>query len=123
MANPNPDFWSVGAPPSERVYDPKTNSVVERVDPMYKSRENVLVAKVKDGMGGVKEVAVVFNEDDKRAVRMAMALKNLDAGNLEGLLGVSAKITRYFAAVNTQYNPVFGAVSYTHLTLPTNREV
>lgn len=110
-ANPNPDFWAVGPPPTTRVYDPKTNRVVDRPDPMYKSRPNVLVAKVKRLNGDVDEVAVVFKEDNDRALRMASALKNLDAGNLEGLLGVSAKITRYFAAVNTQYNPVFGVVN------------
>jgi predicted transcriptional regulator len=111
IANPNPEFWSVGAPPSERVYDPKTNTVVDRVDPMYKTRDNVIVAKVKDASGNVKEVGVVFNEDDVRAMRMAQALKNLDAAHLEGVLGVSAKITRYFSSVNTQYNPVFGVVN------------
>jgi hypothetical protein len=110
-ANPNPEFWSVGSPPTERVYDPKTNTVVDRADPMFKSRENVMVAKVLQPDGSVKEVAVIFNEDDARAVRMAAALKNLDAGDLEGLLGVSAKITRYFSAINTQYNPVFGVVN------------
>jgi hypothetical protein len=113
IANPNPEFWSVGTPPATRAYDPKTNTVVERVDPMYKMRENVIVSKVKDAAGNVKEVGVVFNEDDERAMRMAQALKNLDAANLEGVLGVSAKITRYFSAVNTQYNPVFGVVNLT----------
>ncbi len=109
-SNPNPDFWTVGSPPTERVYDPKTNTVVNRTDPMYKSRDNVLVAKVKLPNGQVKEVAVNFADDD-RALRMAKALKNLDATALEGLLGVSAKITRYFSAINTQYNPVFGVVN------------
>ena len=109
-ANPNADFWHVGQPEMERVYDPATNTVVERPDPMFKSRPNVVVAKLQYG-DEVREVAVVFNEDNERAVRMASALKNLDAGNLEGLLGISAKITRYFAAVNTQYNPVFGVVN------------
>ena len=110
-ANPNEDFWRVGAPEAERVYDPKTNSVIERVDPMYKNRPNTMVAKVRGAGGKVEEMAVVFNEEDARALRMAQALKNLDAANLEGLLGISAKITRYFAAVNTQYNPVFGVVN------------
>jgi len=110
-ANPDPDLWSVGPPPSTRVYDPKTNTVVERVDPMYKSRAEVLVAKVPDANGFIKEVAVVFNQEDPRALRMVMALKNMDASSLEGVLAVSAKITRYFSAVNTQYNPVFGVVN------------
>lgn len=112
QANPNPDFWEVRSQaPTERVFDPKTGVVVDRPDPLFKSRDNVAVAKVKDANGKVTEQMVVFNEDNPRAVRMAAAMKNLDAGNLEGLLGVSAKITRYFAAINTQYNPVFGVVN------------
>lgn len=112
QANPNSEFWEVRSQaPTERVFDPKTGVVVERPDPLFKSRDNVVVAKVKDAKGNVTEQMVVFNEDNPRAVRMAAAMKNLDAGNLEGLLGVSAKITRYFAAINTQYNPVFGVVN------------
>ncbi len=109
--NPNEDFWAVGPPPTEKVYDPKSNSVVERADPLFKSRENVVVAKVKEPSGEVVEKAVRFNEDNERAVRMAVALKNLDAAQLNGLLGVSAKISRYFAAINTQWNPIFGTVN------------
>ena len=109
--NPNKEFWHVGPPPATKVYDPASNSVVERQDPMYKSRDNVVVAKIKGKDGFVTEQAVTFSEDDPRAVRMAAALKNLDATQLEGLLGVSAKITRYFAAINTQYNPIFGTVN------------
>jgi hypothetical protein len=111
IANPDPDLWSVGPPPSTRVYDPKTNTVVDRVDPMYKSRDEVLVAKVPDANGVIKEMAVVFVKEDPRALRMVTALKNLDAANLEGLLAVSAKITRYFSSVNTQFNPLFGIVN------------
>ena len=109
--NPNKAFWNVGPPPATKVYDPASNSVVERQDPLYKSRDNVVMAKVKGKDGVVTEQAVTFNEDDPRALRMAMSLKNLDAAQLEGLLGVSAKITRYFAAINTQYNPIFGTVN------------
>jgi hypothetical protein len=109
--NPNEDFWAVGPPPTEKVYDPKSNMVVDRADPLFKSRENVVVAKVKEPSGEVVEKAVRFNEDNERAVRMAVALKNLDAAQLNGLLGVSAKISRYFAAINTQYNPIFGVVN------------
>lgn len=110
-ANENPDFWLVDEVPTERVFNPATGLVEDRVDPMYKSRDNAVVAKIKDPSGAVREHAVLFNEEDPRALRMAQALKNLDATQLNGLLGVSAKITRYFAAVNTQYNPVFGVVN------------
>lgn len=111
--NPNPEFWSVGKPPTEQVYDPKTNTVVERQDPLFKSRANAMVAKIKDAKGNIVEKAVIFNEDNERAVRMAAALKNLDAAQLEGLIGMSAKLTRYFSAISTQYNPIFGVVNLT----------
>lgn len=110
-ANENPDFWLVDEVPTERVFNPATGLVEDRVDPMYKSRENAVVAKIKDPSGAVREHAVLFNEDDPRALRMAKSLKNLDATQLEGMLGLSAKITRYFAAINTQWNPVFGVVN------------
>lgn len=110
-ANPNEGFWQVDEVPTERVFNEKTGLVEDRVDPLYKSRENAVIAKIKGADGKVKEHAVLFNEEDPRALRMAQALKNLDANQIEGLLGVSAKITRYFAAINTQYNPVFGAVN------------
>lgn len=80
-------------------------------DPLYKQRDNVVVAKIpaldkKTGKVVVKEHAVVFNEGDARAMRMATALKNLDAPQLEGLLGATARVTRYLAAINTRYNPI-----------------
>jgi hypothetical protein len=111
QASPNSAFWSVGPPPSERVYDPRTNTVVDRVDPMWRMRSNVVTAKLMQPNGEVKEMGVVFDEENPRAIRLAGSLKNLDAANLEGLLSVSAKITRYFASINTQYNPVFGVVN------------
>jgi predicted GNAT family acetyltransferase len=110
-ANPNDGFWKVDIVPTERVFNEKTGLVEDRVDPLYKSRENALIAKIADASGRVREHAVLFNEEDQRAMRMAAALKNLDAAKLEGLMGVSASISRYFAAVNTQYNPVFGVVN------------
>lgn len=109
--NPNPDFWTFDKVPHEQVFNPKTGLVEDRPDPMFKSRDNVIVAKIPDGKGGVQERAVVFNENNDQAVRMAAALKNLDAAQLEGLLGHTAKITRYFASINTQYNPVFGVTN------------
>ena len=110
-ANPNPGFWEVDVVPTERVFNPNTGLVEDRADPLYKSRENAVIAKIKDANGKVREHAVLFNEEDERAMRMAAALKNLDAAQLEGLLGVSAKISRYFASVNTSLNPVFGIVN------------
>lgn len=109
--NPNEGFWTVDEVPTERVFNPKTGLVEDRVDPLYKSRNNAVIAKIADASGQVKEHAVLFNEEDPRALRMAESLKNLDANQIEGLLGISAKISRYFASINTQLNPVFGVVN------------
>jgi hypothetical protein len=109
--NPAPDLWSVDKVPTERVLNEATGKVEERQVPGFKSRPNVLVAKIVDKDGNVQERAVVFNDSNERAMRMVTALKNLDATQLEGVLGLSAKVTRYFAAINTQYNPVFGFVN------------
>lgn len=109
--NPNPDFWTFGKAPTERVLNEATGLIEERADPMFKSRPNVVVAKIKDGNGQIHERAVIFNEHDERAMRMAEAIKNLDATHLGMLLGTSAKITRYFSSINTQYNPVFGVTN------------
>lgn len=109
--NPNPDFWSFDKVPTERVLNERTGLVETRQDPMFKSRPNVLVAKIVGKDGQVHERAVVFNERNERAMRMAAAMKNLDAAQMEGLMATSATITRYFSAINTQYNPVFGVVN------------
>jgi hypothetical protein len=106
--NPNADFWTAGKVPTERVLNEKTGLVEERIDPTFKSKPNAIVAKIKDSKGNVVERAVIFNEHNERAMRMAESLKNLDAAQMEGLWGASAQVTRYFASVNTQYNPVFG---------------
>lgn len=109
--NPNPDFWKLGAPDKKRQYDPATNTVKVVTDPQYKNRENVVVAKVRNSKGRVTEVALTFNEHDARAVRMAAALKNLEDSQLGTVMSWTAKITRYMASVNTQYNPIFGVVN------------
>lgn len=105
--NPLPEFYTVDVVPTSRVIDKATGLVRNQADPMYKSRDNAIVAKVNG-----QEHVILMNEDDPRAMRMAEALKNLDAAQLEGLLGATATATRYFAAVNTQYNPIFGVTNF-----------
>ena len=111
--NPNPDVWTVDKVPTRQVLNEQTGLVETQEDRNFKSNPNVLVAKILGRDGKAQERAVVFNEHNDRAVRMAAALKNLDAAQLEGLLGATAKVTRYFSSVNTQYNPVFGVVNLT----------
>lgn len=109
--NPNKDFWETDTPPMMRFIG-KDGLVDSMVDPNYKNLDNVVVAKVyHTSTDKVTEHAVVFNEDDERAARMALALKNLDINQLGEVLGTVAKATRYLAAINTQYNPIFGVVN------------
>ena len=110
--NENKDFWTVDMAPTVPTYDPKKGVVVQRPDPMYKMRPNVVVAKFREADGSVKEHAVIFNEGNARAMRTAAVMKNLEMDRLEGLMGVSAAISRYFAAISTQWNPVFGVVNF-----------
>jgi len=81
---------------------------VQRVNPLLRSSDNVLAVRI-DG----RERYVFFNANDERAQRMAGALKNLDADQLGRVMGMAAMVTRYFASINTQYNPIFGAINFT----------
>jgi len=56
---------------------------------------------------------IFFNTKDPRAVRLVTSLKNIDAQQLAGAIGMTAKVTRFIASMNTQYNPVFGAWNFT----------
>jgi diguanylate cyclase (GGDEF)-like protein len=82
------------------------SKVVERVDPNYKGRDNIVTVRIKG-----RDHAVIFNESDPRALRMAESLKNLDMDHLGEVIGSIGRVTRYIASVNTQYNPVFGVTN------------
>lgn len=88
--------------PTQPYIDPNTGLVTHRINPAMRGRDNVLAARI-DG----KDRYVFFSSND-RAVAMVRNLKNLDNDNLSMGLAIVAKVTRYFASINTQYNPVFG---------------
>jgi hypothetical protein len=103
--NPMPDFWSLEVPKATHI-DNETGLVTRGPDPNYLNRPNVLAVKT-----GGKTHAVVFNENNERAMRLVTELKNLDAQDLGWLTQQAAKVTRWISAVNTQYNPVFGVIN------------
>ncbi|MEO6146922.1 MAG: hypothetical protein ABIT70_07695, partial [Sulfuriferula sp.] len=109
--NPNPGFWETEKPPTIRAVSDVTGMVEDRVDHNYRNRDNVVVARINNRKGSIIEHAVVFNEHNERAMRMVASLKNLDVNPLDSILASSAVITRYFSAINTQYNPVFGIIN------------
>jgi hypothetical protein len=95
----------------KREKNPKTGlmeeQIVYEVNPAARGKFDVFATRV-DG----QDRYVFFNGNDPRAARMVTALKNLDADSLGRAMGMAATITRYFAAINTQYNPVFGAFNF-----------
>lgn len=105
---PNPEFWSADEAPTERVVATigGEDQVVERVVPGFRQQDNVLLTRING-----EDHYVVFNEREPRALRMALAMKNLDADQLGRVLSAAGRATRYLAAINTQYNPIFGIVN------------
>lgn len=89
-------------------YIDKNGQVAYRINPAMRGMDNVLAVRI-DG----EDKFVFFNTKDDRALRMVTALKNLDADQLGTVMGTVAKMTRWFASVNTQYNPVFGVTNIT----------
>tara|TARA_R110000868_G_scaffold18467_12_gene81214 strand:- start:6824 stop:14359 length:7536 start_codon:yes stop_codon:yes gene_type:complete len=81
-------------------------SVRLRIDSLARFGDNVLTLRV-DG----KNRYIFFNQDNPNAVRMAASLKSLDTESLGSVMSIVAKGTRWFANVNTQYNPIFAAVN------------
>lgn len=85
----------------------KTGMVEWRPDPLYKGRDNVINFRINGA-----DHAIIFNEENDRAVEMAKSLKDLDVGRLNGVLAAIAPATRYLSSISTQYNPVFGVVNF-----------
>lgn len=94
--------------PVQRYVDPRDGLVHERVNPALRGRDNVLSLRVNG-----EDRFLFFNATDERAARMAHSLKNLDVDQLGRVLSASAVASRWFASVNTQYNPIFGVVNLT----------
>jgi hypothetical protein len=108
MARQNrlPDVWKVGAVPMLDTIDKATGFVKSVPDPLYKSRPNVVTLRIAG-----KDVAITMNEHNPQALRMAQALKNLDVDDLHYIIPIVGKMTRWFASINTQYNPIFGVIN------------
>ncbi len=104
--NPDANVWSLDLP-KKKMVDPDTGLVKTVVDQGAKMRDNVVTLRI-----GGKDQYIVFNPRNERAVRLALAMKNMDTTELDWLSRTMGHITRWFAAVNTQYNPVFGVMNF-----------
>ncbi len=94
--------------PTIRGVDPQSGKVIDRPNPMYKRLDNAIVVKV-----GGEDRVILFNASNPRAVRLAKNLKGTDSrlGDIDLAGSIVGKATRYFASINTQYNPAFGMVN------------
>ena len=140
VQNPNPDFWLAIDPmaevspaaieeleamglskedarflmqePQQKSIDKNTNEVVSRVNTMLRNNNSVLSMRHNG-----RDRYVFFNPQNDRAKKMVAALRpeigqNIDADQLGRGLSLIGTITRWMAAVNTQYNPIFGAYNF-----------
>jgi hypothetical protein len=105
--NPDPEVWTVDKPPMSKTVDRETGFVRSSVDPTYRNKPNVVMVRI-----GGKDHAIVFNERNPIAVRMAQSIKSADMGDLNAFDSVMGKATRWLASVNTQYNPIFGLINF-----------
>lgn len=105
--NPDPELWSL-KPPKKKVIDPSTGLVKVIDDFGALHLDNVLMVRI-----GGKDKHIIFNPRNERAVRLGMAMRNLDATELDRFTRVMGRVTRWFASVNTQYNPVFSVFNFT----------
>jgi hypothetical protein len=136
IKNPNPDFWLPVNPdaiknkakleqelvnmgldpidaknliqePRQQYIDPRTGLVAYRVNPVLRSSDNVFPVRING-----QDRFIFFNSSNERAMRMVSAIKNLDADQLGFVMNITSNVTRWLASVNTQYNPVFGAINF-----------
>lgn len=136
VSNPNPSFWlpinrdaignkektkaelrkmglddelikNIMQQPKSAKIDSETGLVYYAPDNYVLNSNNVFPVRI-DG----KDRFIIFNSSDPRASRLISAMKNMDTPDVEGLLRVSAYVTRFFSSVNTQYNPLFGAWNF-----------
>jgi uncharacterized protein (UPF0335 family) len=93
-------------------FDKVTGEISYEINPSLRGSDNVFAVRING-----EDRFVFFNPGDPRAIRMIQALKNLDAEQLSGAMGIVAEVTRTYAALNTQYNPVFGAWNFARDTM------
>lgn len=101
------DAQNIVQEPMQSRVNPVTGQVEKYVNPLLRGADNVLPVRING-----RERFVFFNTNDERAVRMITALKNLDADQLSRAVSMIQRVTRYFAAINTQYNPIFGVINF-----------
>lgn len=103
--NPDDNLWSFDLP-KKKVVDPDTGLVRTVPDHAARLQDNVLSVRI-----GGQDKHIIFNARNEQAMRLGVAMKNLDAAELDLMTRSVGKVTRFMAAMNTQYNPVFSVMN------------
>ena len=101
------DVENILREPMESYIDPKTGLVGQRLKQSIRDSNYALPLRIEG-----KQRFLIFNPTNEQSQRAALALKNMDTRDLHAAFGFFSKFTRWFAAVNTQYNPFFGLVNF-----------
>lgn len=136
ITNPQPDFWYAFNPdavkskkaarqelinfgikdvdavmnlidaPRTPYIDPDTGQVGYRLSPLTLAQNNAFPVRING-----KDRYIFFNRNNPQAMRMAQAISGLDIDKLDAATSAIGAVSHWIAAVNTQYNPVFGMVN------------
>jgi len=98
---------NIAGRPTDQVIDPKSGLVTLQATQNLAGLPNILMVRING-----KDRALLFNSNDERAMRLIASLKNLTANQLGTVMSGMAAWTRYFASINTQYNPAFGLYNF-----------
>ena len=97
------DAENVMGAPMTSYMDTNSGRLVKRPNSLFMSSPFVMATRING-----EDKFIAFNSRNPRSQRMVTALKNIDAFQMGAFVSGVAKFTRYFAAINTQYNPAFG---------------
>jgi len=95
------------AEPTKERFNKETGVVDRYIDTTAKYADYVLPVKI-DG----KDRFVFFNPKNDRSMQMVQSLRGLDVPQLGSVMQMVAPVTRFFSAINTQYNLIFGAWNF-----------
>lgn len=104
---PADGFWKVDEVPTTRQINKDTGLVEVIPDPLYQLAPNVVMYKE-----GGKHHFIEFNEKNKRAVQVARAMKNMDAGGMSAVMRMATVPTRFLASLLTRWNPEFWVTNF-----------
>jgi len=104
---PADGFWKVDEVPTTRQINKNTGLVETIPDPLYQLADNVVMYKE-----GGKHHFIVFDERNKRAVDVARAMKNMDAGQISLFTKIIALPARFMASLLTRWNPEFWVTNF-----------